>query len=74
MAECINFDGETDEDLLEISKKLDKEIDALTLQRRYISESIKARHFRKEGNIKTAMRLEQNCETIYKLLPEELRW
>lgn len=72
--ECINFDGETDEGLAEHAKRLDKEIDGMMLQRRYITTTALARLNRKEGKINAAIDQEKRCDLIYKLMPEEIRW
>jgi hypothetical protein len=74
MAEQLNFDGMTDEDLLDAAKALDKEIVILTAQRRYITESSIARELRKGGDINGALRHERNADLIHKSLPDEIRW
>lgn len=74
MAEELNFDGMTEEDLADAAKKLDAEIEILTAQRRYITEASIARELRKGGDINAAIRHEKNCDLIHKSLPDHVRW
>lgn len=76
MPECINLDDLSvdSEDCLNLARKLEDEIEALSKQRDYLREKAKAMYFRKEGKIQEAEITERFLEHLYKRLPKELQW
>ena len=67
-----NLDAATEEELTEISRTpCAVEYDVV---REYASKRLGSMWARLDGNIEVALLFERDCENIYKMMPENLRW
>jgi hypothetical protein len=74
MAKRINLDDQSIEDLTEIAKEIDEEVRMLNLQRVYISNISIAKELRKAGKIERAEWYEENAQSYYDEMPDDIKW
>lgn len=70
----LNLDGEPLENLPAPSKDLRRAAQYVNRLAGYAEARQTAAAFRRAGQIETAIKIEQFMESLYRELPEELRW
>jgi hypothetical protein len=68
--EIENLDGMTTYDLEEYIR----DCECHPMQREYAKCKLKAMRRREDGDIAKALQLEKDCDSIYRKIPEDLRW
>jgi hypothetical protein len=70
----LNLDGEPLENLPALGKDLRRASQYVNRLAGYAEARHTAAEFRRAGQIETAIKIEQFMESLYRELPEELRW